>query len=199
MSSPNIEGEESTAAETVEQGRQLSVDEEDPLVIDENEKSKDKEKTEGDGEDNEEREFEPTVDMLMNEFDDEATIEEEEALDQDDEADELTALQDEQDMPIEELLKMYGGAGYTQPTENYAKGQEVEGGCETEGENSHVNEETSKETFDSETLQKGEPTKEAVVSSEAETGEEPESLPKGEKRSSSTPPPAKKSRSELAK
>merc|ERR1719412_1253296 len=59
-------------------------------------------------EDNEEKEFEPTVDMLMNEFDDEATIDEEEALGQEDEADELSALQSEQDMPIEELLKMYG-------------------------------------------------------------------------------------------
>ena len=36
-------------------------------------------------EDNEEKEFEPTVDMLMNEFDDEATIDEEEAMDQEDE------------------------------------------------------------------------------------------------------------------
>ena len=34
---------------------------------------------------NEEKEFEPTVDMLMNEFDDEATIDEEEAMDQEDE------------------------------------------------------------------------------------------------------------------
>ena len=69
---------------------------EDPLVIDEeNEKSsgttgdKTNANVEDDGtgntdEDNE-KEFEPTVDMLMNEFDDEATIEEEEALAQDDE------------------------------------------------------------------------------------------------------------------
>ena len=67
---------------------------EDPLVIDEeNEKTSgttaDKTNVEDDGtsntdEDNE-KEFEPTVDMLMNEFDDEATIEEEEALAQEDE------------------------------------------------------------------------------------------------------------------
>ena len=44
----------------------------------------------------------------MNEFDDERTIDEEETMTQEDEAEELNALKDEQDMPIEELLKMYG-------------------------------------------------------------------------------------------
>ena len=54
--------------------------EEDPLVIDE------KPADEEDGNDEEnEKEFEPTVDMIMNEFDDEQTIEEEEALGQEDE------------------------------------------------------------------------------------------------------------------
>ena len=46
--------------------------------------------------------------MIMNEFDDERTIDEEETMTQEDEAEELNALKDEQDMPIEELLKMYG-------------------------------------------------------------------------------------------
>merc|ERR1719220_2158904 len=50
----------------------------------------------------------PTVDMIMNEFDDERTIDEEETMTQEDEAEELNALKDEQDIPIEELLKMYG-------------------------------------------------------------------------------------------
>merc|ERR1719264_1375844 len=59
-------------------------------------------------EDENEKEFEPTVDMIMNEFDDERTIDEEETMTQEDEAEELNALKDEQDMPIEELLKMYG-------------------------------------------------------------------------------------------
>ena len=55
------------------------------------------------------KEFEPTLDMMMNDFDDEQTMEEEEANeDQDNEEDELAALEQEQDMPIEELLKMYG-------------------------------------------------------------------------------------------
>ena len=48
------------------------------------------------------------VDMIMNEFDDERTIDEEETMTQEDEAEELNALKDEQDIPIEELLKMYG-------------------------------------------------------------------------------------------
>jgi len=208
MSSPLSEIEGATE-ENVEKSRVMSVEEEDPLVIDEeNEKSKEKEKPEGEGEaikdpdeDNEEKEFEPTVDMLMNEFDDEATIDEEEAMDQEDEADELSALQDEQDMPIEELLKMYGGAGYTQPPDDDAKEKEEDEGGDAQCENKDVDENTSKEvTTDDKTLEKGEPTKEAfTVSSVAQTDEEPEILSKGEKRSSSTPPPAKKSRSELAK
>ena len=59
-----------------------------------------------------ENEFEPTVEMIMNEFDDERTIEEEEELGQEDEQEEINALEKEQDMPIEELLKLYG---YKQP------------------------------------------------------------------------------------
>ena len=46
--------------------------------------------------------------MMMNDFDDERTMEEEEALEsQEDEANELSALEQEQDMPLEELLKLY--------------------------------------------------------------------------------------------
>ena len=91
MSSPTSEGGEGSVTE--EKKRLLSAEDEDPLVIDEeNEKGKEKEKSEGNGEasketdeESEEKEFEPTVDMLMNEFDDEATIDEEEAMDQEDE------------------------------------------------------------------------------------------------------------------
>lgn len=114
-------------------------------------------------------------------------------------ADELSALQDEQDMPIEELLKMYGGAGYTQPQEDNAKEKEEEAGVGPEIEKEELIDETSKEvTDDVETPEKGEPIKEAPSSVTA-AEEEPEVFSKGEKRSSSTPPPAKKSRSELAK
>ena len=53
----------------------------------------------------------------MNDFDDERTMEEEEALEsQEDEAKELDALQDEQDMPLEELMKLYGYGGGSQPS-----------------------------------------------------------------------------------
>ena len=104
-------------------------------------------------------------------------------------------------MPIEELLKMYGGAGYTQPTDDDAKEKEVDEGDEAQCDKEEVDENTSKEvTTDDKTLEKGEPTKEAsTASSITEAEDEPEILTKGEKRSSSTPPPAKKSRSELAK
>lgn len=48
------------------------------------------------------QEFEPTIEMMMNDFDDERTMEEEEALEanEDDEADELSALEQEQVRPI---------------------------------------------------------------------------------------------------
>jgi len=208
MSSTPTEGE--VATEEKVENRRASGEDEDPLVIDEeNEKSKEEaeETPAEDGEGNKdtdednEKEFEPTVDMLMNEFDDEATIDEEEALDQEDEADELSALQNEQDMPIEELLKMYGGASYNQPgTEDTDTKDKEEG---EEEEKKEGDEETSKgETAEEETLEKGEPTKEISVPlllAEVEAEEEPQFLSKGEKRSSSTPPPAKKARSELAK
>ena len=62
---------------------------EDPLVIDEPEEKAAEvavvaETEEASQEEDNEKEFEPTVDMLMNEFDDEQTIDEEEALGQDD-------------------------------------------------------------------------------------------------------------------
>ncbi|KAH8290397.1 hypothetical protein KR054_002675 [Drosophila jambulina] len=58
--------------------------------------------------------FEPTIDMMVNDFDDEATLNEEEAL-ADQEAhsaeDEIATLREESEMPIEELLAKYGGGG----------------------------------------------------------------------------------------
>jgi len=58
--------------------------------------------------DDAEKDFEPTIDMLMNEFHDETTLQEEEELDQELDDDELNDLTEEKDMPIEELMKMYG-------------------------------------------------------------------------------------------
>ncbi|KAJ6641048.1 Mesoderm induction early response protein 1 [Pseudolycoriella hygida] len=54
--------------------------------------------------------FEPSVDMMVNDFDDERTLEEEEALaatEAEDPSTELSNLQREGDMPIEELLALY--------------------------------------------------------------------------------------------
>lgn len=55
--------------------------------------------------------FQPTVEMMVNDFDDEQTLEEEEAFAENDGQDpnaELSDLQRESEMPIEELLKLYG-------------------------------------------------------------------------------------------
>ena len=65
--------------------------------------------------------------MMMNDFDDERTMEEEEALEsQEDEANELSALEQEQDMPLEELLKLYnyGGGAPPSPPQAIARGKE---------------------------------------------------------------------------
>ena len=59
--------------------------------------------------------------MMINDFDDERTMEEEEALgSQEDEAEELDDLTKEQDMPLEELLKLYnyGGVQPSPPPSN---------------------------------------------------------------------------------
>ena len=169
-----------------EEGKEGREEEEDdPLVIDE-----EKPTEEGTGNDNEneeedenEKEFEPTVDMIMNEFDDERTIDEEETMTQEDEADELKALEDEQDIPIEELLKRYG----------YNKDDAKEA---TEAASIEAAAATDAAKTDSEPEEiSAEPEK-----TETETSEVGEaSVGQGEKRGPGTPPPAKKSRSELAK
>jgi len=53
------------------------------------------------------QDFDPTADMLVNDFDDEHTLAEEEALEEDN-SDELDDLQREGEMPLEELLALYG-------------------------------------------------------------------------------------------
>ena len=109
--------------------------------------------------------------------------------------DELSALQSEQDMPIEELLKLYG-------YNNAANGAASQDPETSQQEETKTEEESEKVEEVEE-----EPTKEvAQAVPEVEDEEEAESEPdtasnvqKGEKRSSSSPPPAKKARSELAK
>ncbi|KAG5878022.1 hypothetical protein JTB14_014263 [Gonioctena quinquepunctata] len=78
-----------------------------------------------DGKDNEsptrDKLFDPSVEMLVNDFDDERTLEEEEALaageSQDQDA-ELSNLQKESNMPLEELLALYGYRGENQENES---------------------------------------------------------------------------------
>eukprot|EP00093_Oithona_nana_P009683 09683.XXX_71874_72515_1 [CDS] Oithona nana genome sequencing. len=138
--------------------------------------------------------------MMMNDFDDEQTMEEEEANeDQDNEEDELAALEQEQDMPIEELLKMYGavpsGGGESEPAAAAAPPQEVK-----------ADEDLSKAADDS---KKEEPiantSKDLVIEepsgsttdydAEAAIGE----VSSKRKGSLSPAPPMKKSKSELAR
>ncbi|XP_018325537.2 mesoderm induction early response protein 1-like isoform X1 [Agrilus planipennis] len=60
---------------------------------------------------NKDKLFDPSIDMLVNDFDDERTLEEEEALaagEAEDPVAELSNLQKESNMPLEELLAMYG-------------------------------------------------------------------------------------------
>jgi len=62
--------------------------------------------------------FDPSVDMLVNDFDDERTLEEEEAMaarESEDPNAELSSLQKESNMPLEELLALYG---YNENQEN---------------------------------------------------------------------------------
>ena len=93
--------------------------------------------------------------------------------------DEINDLQNEQDMPIEELMKLYGysNAPSKEETEKQSKDSKDE---KPESENEEITEEPH----------------EVRASTSEEL--EPE-VSKGEKRSSSSPPPAKKQRSELAK
>ncbi|KAI1280544.1 Mesoderm induction early response protein 1 [Halotydeus destructor] len=61
------------------------------------------------------QDFDPSADMLVNDFDDEHTLDEEEAIDEVDNEEEIDDLQKEGEMPIEELMKLYGyGAQPTQ-------------------------------------------------------------------------------------
>ena len=135
-----------------------------------------------------EKEFEPTVDMIMNEFDDERTIDEEEELGgQEDQQEEINDLNKEQDMPIEELLKLYG---YTKPS--------AVGGEDQEGKVDELVEEDEEEddTKNNEDVHTGGDNDDTARKEEES---DVESEMRGEKRSYSTLPPNKKPRSELAK
>ena len=166
---------------------------EDQLVIDEPD-----EKSDGDSD---EKEFEPTIDMMLNDFDDEQTMEEEEANeDQENEEDELAALEQEQDMPIEELLKMYGAV---------PGGQEPEETPEESNESKSANDDKSPTSTSSSTQELTQP-KTETPQSKPSSSNPPEATSEKEptegemtsiKRRASPSPPlsAKKSKSELAR
>ena len=161
------------------------------LVIDEPE-----EKSDGDGE-SDEKEFEPTIDMMMNDFDDEQTMEEEEANeDQDNEEDELAALEQEQDMPIEELLKMYGAVPSASEPEATAAVAKPEAEVMTETD---VKKDEPKEVTTTERPKEAEPMAESHDDCNVEdTAGNAEQTTK-RKGSLSPQPPMKKSKSELAR
>ncbi|KAK4313302.1 hypothetical protein Pmani_015355 [Petrolisthes manimaculis] len=84
-------------------------------------------------------EFEPTAEMLVDDFDDERTLDEEEDMEEGtDREEEIDNLEKEQDMPIAQLLAMYGGY----PPEEGEAEAETEAGTEEqangEGEVSEV-------------------------------------------------------------
>jgi len=156
-----------TPEASAEDGTSLVIDEEDKSPAEEDEK-----------------EFEPTIEMMMNEFDDERTIDEEEELGQEDQQKEINDLEKEQDMPIEELMKLYG---YAKPAES---AEADDGPDEEEAEESKPSDEDTSTGGNS--LRKPTTTEvKAAVPAVPET--------RGEKRSQQTPPPNKKQRSELAK
>ncbi|KAF5897036.1 UDP-N-acetylglucosamine/UDP-glucose/GDP-mannose transporter-like, partial [Clarias magur] len=98
---------------------------------------------------NEDRDFEPTADMMVHDFDDEQTLEEEEMLQGEtnfnDEIDDLTR---EGEMPLHELLKMYGyGAADSADSEDEAP-DEQEVSENDQCCSSHTNVKTNKDRED---------------------------------------------------
>ena len=165
----------------------------DQLVIDEPEEKSDV--------DSEEKEFEPTIDMMMNDFDDERTMEEEENEDdQENDEDELAALEQEQDMPIEELMKLYN---YGAPPPALAVGgssgpsNEKESGSKTNGEKDSDNAKVSDQIEPHKLT--GDAHVAAMESSDRDEDDDVDEQT-GKRRGSMSPTqPNKKSRSELAR
>ncbi|XP_050023579.1 mesoderm induction early response protein 1-like isoform X2 [Dermacentor andersoni] len=84
-----------------------------------------------DGSADSDQDFDPSAEMLVDEFDDEKTLDEEEALESDASDDELNTLQKEGEMPLEDLLAMFG----------YKDGERVGGEPESEEEEEDSDEE----------------------------------------------------------
>lgn len=81
------------------------------------------------------QDFDPSAEMLVDEYDDEKTLDEEEALESDASADELNTLQKEGEMPLEDLLAMFG----------YKDGEKMGSEPESEEEEDESDEEEEEE------------------------------------------------------
>ncbi|XP_053294990.1 mesoderm induction early response protein 1b isoform X1 [Pleuronectes platessa] len=97
------------------------------------------------------RDFDPAADMLVHDFDDERTLEEEERLEASDEtnANEIEDLAREREMPIHELLSLYGyGGGSTadEDEEEEEEPEEEEDDEEEDEEEDLDNDESSRST-----------------------------------------------------
>ncbi|XP_040027417.1 mesoderm induction early response protein 1b isoform X4 [Gasterosteus aculeatus] len=95
------------------------------------------------------REFDPSADMLVHDFDDERTLEEEEMLEASDEtnANEIEDLAREGEMPIHELLSLYGYGGGPPADEDEEEEPEEEEDDEDEDEEEDLdNDESSRST-----------------------------------------------------
>ncbi|KAF7711849.1 mesoderm induction early response protein 1a isoform X2 [Silurus meridionalis] len=95
---------------------------------------------------NEDRDFEPTADMLVHDFDDEQTMEEEEKLQGETNfSNEIDDLTREGEMPLHELLKMYG-YGVAEPADSEDEGPEEQDASENvQSSSAPVNIKTKKE------------------------------------------------------
>ncbi|XP_073707966.1 mesoderm induction early response protein 1a isoform X2 [Garra rufa] len=99
----------------------------------------------------EDKDFDPSADMLVHDFDDERTMEEEEKLEGETnfttEIDELTR---EGEMPIEELLKMYGYSTGGSPEEEDEEVQEEDSSENNCSSHSKLKEDEKQELFEQE-------------------------------------------------
>ncbi|KAM9791077.1 mesoderm induction early response protein 1b isoform X2 [Syngnathus typhle] len=115
--------------------------------------------------------FDPSADMLVHDFDDERTLEEEEMLEASDEANgtEIEDLAREGEMPIHELLSLYGYGGASPAEEDEEEDEEQEEEDEDEDEDDELdNDESSRGTGE---LKRNED--EGVKSSTAQEDEAP--------------------------
>ncbi|XP_037131132.1 mesoderm induction early response protein 1b isoform X2 [Syngnathus acus] len=115
--------------------------------------------------------FDPSADMLVHDFDDERTMEEEEMLEASDEANatEIEDLAREGEMPIHELLSLYGYGGASPAEEDEEEDEEQEEEDEDEDEDDELdNDESSRGTGE---LKRNED--EGVKSSTAQEDEAP--------------------------